>query len=447
MNKAIVDYFRCSERSLSVCLSGEPSARRGYFRFGEESICYGHCSSGFVSDSPTDTLYDASGGVGLQDSTVGLPFDLDLVVNNLRTERYAMQDSNGYSAEFETRFVRDLYYLVRPCIPLVIRKPLQKLGLRGWRQLQFPRWPLDCSVDGILQKALLLSMKAQRIDRIPFIWFWPEGAPACASITHDVETSEGRDFCSTLMELDEAYQVSASFQIVPEKRYAVSDSFLNEIRRRGHEINIQDLNHDGQLFREREEFLRRAERINQYVRAYHAEGFRSAIMYRNPEWLGSLQIAYDMSMPNVAHLDPQRGGCCTVMPYFIGSILEIPLTTIQDYSLFHILSDHSIDVWKRQLDLILRWRGIATFIIHPDYVIETRARDSYIQLLEYLSKMRREQGVWLALPGEVNRWWRDRSRMELVDKGRTWVVEGPGRERARVAYAIADGDELKYELA
>jgi hypothetical protein len=447
MNRPIVDYFRCPEGSLKFRLAGESSASRGYFRFGEEAICYGHCSSGFVSNHLTEALYDVADDVVLQDSTVSLPFDLNRVVSNLRTERYAMEHSNGYSAEFSTRLVRDLYYFVRPCMPLAVRKPVQKLGLRAWQQLQFPRWPLDCSVDAILQKALLLSMKAQGIDRMPFIWFWPEGAPACACITHDVETSKGRDFCSALMELDEAYQVNASFQIVPEKRYAVSDSFLDGIRRRGHEINIQDLNHDGQLFREHEEFLRRAERINHYVSSYRAEGFRSAIMYRNPEWLESLQVAYDMSIPNVAHLDAQRGGCCTVMPYFIGSILEIPLTTTQDYSLFHILGDYSIDVWKRQLDLILKWRGIATFIIHPDYVIEPHARKTYIQLLEYVSKIRRERGVWLALPGEVNRWWRDRNQMELVSEGGDWAIQGSGKERARVAYAIADGEHLKYELA
>ena len=60
-----------------------------------------------------------------------------------------------------------------------------------------------------------------------------------------------------------------------------------------------------------------------------------------------------MSVPNVAHLEPQRGGCCTVMPYFIGDILELPLTTTQDYSLFHILGDYSIALWKQQIELIL----------------------------------------------------------------------------------------------
>jgi hypothetical protein len=40
-----------------------------------------------------------------------------------------------------------------------------------------------------------------------------------------------------------------------------------------------------------------------------------------------------MSVPNVGHLEVQRGGC-TVMPYFIGRIVELPVTTSQDYSVF-----------------------------------------------------------------------------------------------------------------
>ena len=75
-------------------------------------------------------------------------------------------------------------------------------------------------------------------------------------------------------------------------------------------------------------------------------------MYRKQDWYDVFKFSYDMSVPNVAHLEPKRGGCCTVMPFFIGNILELPLTLAQDYSLFHILEDYSLGVWKQQLALI-----------------------------------------------------------------------------------------------
>ena len=60
------------------------------------------------------------------------------------------------------------------------------------------------------------------------------------------------------MDLDDTYGIKASFQIVPEGRYDVSQEFLASFRNRGFEIAIQDLNHDGRLFDDRQEFLRRA---------------------------------------------------------------------------------------------------------------------------------------------------------------------------------------------
>jgi hypothetical protein len=145
-------------------------------------------------------------------------------------------------------------------------------------------------------------------------------------MTHDIETERGRDFCTELMSVDESFGIKASFQVVPEGRYEISEALIQAIRHRGFEINIQDLNHDGNLIRDPEEFSRRALRINKYGKTHGATGFRAAVLYRNLDWYDAVQFAYDMSVPNVAHLDPQRGGCCTVMPYFFGETLEIPVT-------------------------------------------------------------------------------------------------------------------------
>ena len=284
------------------------------------------------------------------------------------------------------------------------------------------------------------------VERLPFIWFWPDGAPSSAIMTHDVETSAGRDRCTWLMDVDDAYGIKASFQIVPEERYEVSPAFLEQIRARGFEINIHDLNHDGHLFRSREEFERRAVRINRYVRELGARGFRSGQLYRNPDWYQALAIAYDMSFPNAGHLEVQRGGCCTVMPYFIGDIVELPLTTTQDYSLFHVVRDFSNAIWKTQIESIIARHGLVSFIAHPDYLSEDAARQAYRALLDSLSRLREAGRCWIALPGEVERWWRQRSRMVLVADGDRWRIEGEGSERARVAYAEVSGDEVVYRV-
>jgi hypothetical protein len=169
-------------------------------------------------------------------------------------------------------------------------------------------------------------------------------------------------------------------------------------------------------------------------------------MYRNLDWYPALEFSYDMSVPNVGHLDPQPGGCCTVFPYFVGDILELPLTTTQDYPLFYILRKNSLTLWKSQIRLILEKHGLVSFIVHPDYIIEEKYQQTYKDLLGFLSQLRREEKVWIALPAEINCWWRARNNMRLVsDRGR-WQIEGTQKERARIAYARIENDHLEYRI-
>jgi hypothetical protein len=302
------------------------------------------------------------------------------------------------------------------------------------------------SADQVVGHAMRLLVERHPDRRIPFIWFWPEGAAACAVMTHDVEGSAGRDFSTRLMDIDESFGIRAAFQIVPDDSARGAEGLLEKLRARGLEVNVHDLNHDGSLFNDREAFPHKAARIDRHARDFGARGFRSGAMYREQLWYDAFEFSYDMSVPNAAHLEPQRGGCCTVMPYFVGDILELPLTTTQDYSLFHILGDYSTALWKRQIELILANHGLISFIAHPDYLIESRAREVYVELMAHLAALRSTRNVWIPLPGDVDHWWRQRAEMRLVPAGHGWRIEGPESERARVAYATAAGDRVVYTL-
>jgi hypothetical protein len=87
-----------------------------------------------------------------------------------------------------------------------------------------------------------------------------------------------------------------------------------------------------------------------------------------------------------------------------------------------------------------------SFLVHPDYVMARTYRDVYKSLLEEISHMRSTQNVWVALPKEVNRWWRERQEMTLERDGSKWRIYGPGSNRAAVAFACLDGDSVVYEI-
>ena len=444
MNEYMAQYFRCPERYLKVATAGPLSKEEAFVRFGGESLCYGQLVRGTPSPILNGKLYDVISHAVTKNGTTYLPFDVTQIVDNLRLELYSKNALHDKS--FLGSILNEIYYTIRPLLPRGIRGSLQKARLSNWKTLKFPRWPVDRSVDHLFEQLLLLSLRSHRLERIPFIWFWPDGALSCAIMTHDVETKRGRDFCATVMDLDDAHGIKASVSVVPELRYEVTKEYLDSIWKRGFEVCVQDLNHDGHLFKDREEYLVRVEKINAYGKQYGATGFRSAVLYRNQMWFDRLKFSYDMSVPNVAHLEPQRGGCCTVMPYFVGDILELPVTTTQDYALFNYLNEFSIDLWKRQIELIMEQHGLASFIVHPDYIAKPREWNVYKSLLAHLVKLRDEKKLWMPLSGEVDRWWRQRAEMKIVDDRDGIRIEGAGSERAHIAYASENDGRLVVTL-
>jgi hypothetical protein len=442
MTSSFLDYYRCPEEFVRFGVAQELGPTRGFFRIGKQANCFGR-SAAATAAMPNNSLPDVLLQLQAQGDEILLPFDADEVLENLRKEKYV---SPEVAPSFAGRLIRKTYYAARPFLPVSVRKHFQRFHLRERRKIEFPSWPLDKTVDNLCADLMSLSVRANGNQQIPFVWFWPDEYQGCVIMTHDVEHEEGRAFCGNLMDLDDRCGIRSSFQVVPEERYAVTDAFLEGIRARGFELNVHDLNHDGHLFDSRELFLKRADKINGYARKWRAEGFRSGGMYRNAEWTEAFQVDYDMSFPNAAHLEPQVGGCCTVMPYFAGKLVELPLTTTQDYSLFHILGKYSIDVWKDELESIGWSHGLATFIVHPDYVIEARARGVYVNLLQHLSDLCSRKKLWQPLPRDVARWWRERSQMRIERSDGAWKVAGPGSERACVAFAQIEDGRLTYQV-
>jgi len=441
-----LEHTRCPEGIVSPLVERLPAVSKA--KSGElESPSNGSAQVGIRSVfNPVELLKALEHSVSGGHQTIKGLSEFDDAIRVLRLEQYVDSSHSSINPGGLKSLVRQCYYWLRPLFPVSFRKYLQRIALRNWDSIPFPKWPVDFTTEKIMDAVWQQLLTLQDGEELPFIWFWPEGQSSCCIMTHDVETAVGRDFCKTMMEMEKRHGITSAFEVVPEERYAVPEEYLQEIRDGGSEVCLHGLNHDGHLFSSEAIFQERAPKINAYAKSWGAVGFRSPVMYRNLEWIHAFQFSYDMSVPNVAHLDPQRGGCCTVMPYFIGDIVELPLTTTQDYSLFHILQQRSLDLWKKQIAMIQERYGLISFIIHPDYVNEKWSSNLYDALLGYLAELRAKHGIWMTLPREVDSWWRARREMRLIQENGTWRISGTQADRARVAYASLKDGRVVYRV-
>jgi peptidoglycan/xylan/chitin deacetylase (PgdA/CDA1 family) len=215
--------------------------------------------------------------------------------------------------------------------------------------------------------------------------------------------------------LERAAGFRSSFNFVPE-RYQVSADLRREIASAGFEIGVHGLKHDGRLFESRAIFEERAPRINRYLDEWGAVGFRAPAMHHNLEWILGLNVEYDLSTFDTDPFEPQPSGVETVFPFWVSGgggqagYLEMPYTLPQDFTLFVVMREPNIDIWRQKLDWVVERGGMALVNTHPDYMrmqgkepeTEQYPVEMYLELLDYVTTRYAGQ-FWHALPREVAR--------------------------------------------
>jgi peptidoglycan/xylan/chitin deacetylase (PgdA/CDA1 family) len=219
-------------------------------------------------------------------------------------------------------------------------------------------------------------------------------------------------FVGPLADLEEELGFRSSFNFVPEG-YQVDGSLLEQLRRRGFEIGVHGLRHDGKDFWSKRVFEQRAIRINGYLREWDAVGFRAPFTHRNPEWMQLLEIEYDSSFFDTDPYESMPGGTMSIWPFFCGRFVELPYTLMQDHTLFEVFGE-TARPWLEKVDFIARWGGMALVNAHPDYLRVPARLAVYREFLGTVAnQMKQAQNsgrhyCWHSLPREVARWWRRR---------------------------------------
>jgi len=292
--------------------------------------------------------------------------------------------------------LRNIYYLVKPAIPWSVRLALRRFLARGLRRRFRGSWPIN-----------------EAAGRPPEGWQgWPDGKEFAFVLTHDIEGKRGLERCRGLAEMEMGLDFRSSFNFVPEGEYAAPEPLRAFLSEHGFEVGVHDVHHDGKLYRSWKTFKNAAPKINHYLKSWGAVGFRSGFMLHNLRWLQDLDILYDASTFDTDPFEPQPTGMNTIFPFWVPGndctgYVELPTTLPQDSTLFILLQETTIDVWKGKLDWVAAHGGLALVNVHPDYMNFDRRRSSseygadlYKGFLEYVAH-RYGKKCWFALPRDV----------------------------------------------
>jgi peptidoglycan/xylan/chitin deacetylase (PgdA/CDA1 family) len=340
-----------------------------------------------------------SASVDPRTGSIFVPFSFADVLHGYLAEEWI---ASANPRRLSTRQL-NLFYRVRRFVPRSLQLATRRRLIRWQGVPEFPAWPLDLSVSRLFRFYAYCRLSGQGKKRMPFRWFWPDSYTAALILTHDVESAAGLRLAVELADLEEELGFRSSFNL--GGWYAADPGIVRDLRDRGFEIGVHGLRHDRSLFGSRASFEAQQPALARLAKSLDASGFRSPSTYRVFEWMAELPFSYDGSIPHSDPFEPQPGGCCSLWPFFIGPLVELPYTLPQDHTLFTLLEHRTIDLWISQAARIEEEHGLIHCLSHPDrgYLAEPGRRALYAEFLRGMTERTR---VWKALPADVASWWR-----------------------------------------
>lgn len=295
------------------------------------------------------------------------------------------------------------YYSIKSILPRSVIIKLRKLYHRNITKQE--NWPVDDRYVRYLWEVMRQVLILNGQKELTIRYFWPKHRLFAFVLTHDIETSDGQEYVEAVADLEESLGFRSLFHFVPEK-YELNYTLMENLRKRGFEVGVHGLKHDGKLFESKSKFTQNAIRINRYLKEWNTTGFRAELTLRQPEWMQELNIEYDLSFFDVDPFEPIPGGTMSIWPFTIGHFMELPYTLVQDHTLTTILKMFTPQIWLEKVEFIEKYHGMALVDTHPDYL---KSKHTWNVYYEFLNEMKSRDSYWHALPGDVVKWWRTRS--------------------------------------
>lgn len=318
------------------------------------------------------------------------------------------------------------YYRVKRLIPLALRHRLNSAAVRTRTRLRFPSWPCESALCELRRDWLRRALEAAGAADGWHIGFWPRGARCAIVLTHDVESLRGFERMERIVELEERHGFRSAWNL-PLAQYPIDWERVAQLRARGFEFGSHGLSHDGRLFRSARDFAELGPTVERLAAEHGLRGFRAPSTLRNLQFIASMDFDFDSSFADTDPYEPQPGGTCSLFPFFLARMVELPYTLPQDHTLIHLLRRNPLPVWTMKAEWIAALGGMILTLTHPDYCGEGAYLTAYEELLKRLGAI---EGAWRALPSQAAEWWRLRAGMRLCVEGGSPLISGEGAERA-----------------
>ena len=296
--------------------------------------------------------------------------------------------------------LNEIYYFLKPFIPWSVRLALRRQRAKSRLARYAGAWPID-----------------PKAGVHPPGWQgWPGGKQFAFVLTHDVEGAKGLSRVEQVTALERRIGFRSSFNFVPDGEYVLSSDLRENMVRQGFEVGVHGLQHDGKLYASKEEFASKAAQIRNFLREWKACGFRSPLMQHKLAWLHQLGVEYDASTFDTDPFEPEPDAVGTVFPFWVpgpnnSGFVELPYTLPQDFTLFVVLREPNIDIWKKKLDWVAACGGMALLNTHPDYMCfegQTKKGEFpaafYEEFLTY-AREKYSNKYWSTTPCEVARFY------------------------------------------
>jgi peptidoglycan/xylan/chitin deacetylase (PgdA/CDA1 family) len=317
------------------------------------------------------------------------------------------------------------YYRLKRFIPPTARHWINYAAVHARMREVFPNWPCETALVDVWHQWLRSSLALIGQEDLWHIAFWPNAKRCSIALTHDVESNAGFGRMQRMADLEERYGFRSSWNL-PLAQYPIDWKAVERLRARGFEFGAHGLAHDGRMFRSRHDFEVCKMLVERLAGEHDLHGFRGPSTLRNAEWIGTMSFEYDSTFSDTDPYEPQPGGTCSMFPFFLSEMVELPYTLPQDHTMIHLVRRNPVSTWVTKAHWIRSLGGMILPLTHPDYSGDDENLPAYQELLKVLADF----DAWRALPREVAQWWRERAQMKLIIKEGKPSIEGLAAKRA-----------------